>query len=322
MRAIEVDSEKKLHWREVSDPALRAEEVLIHVHAAGVNRADLLQVMGLYPPPKGASQILGLEVAGEVIEVGSKVHGVEKGDRVSALLAGGGYAERVAVDYRLLFEVPDFMSFETATAIPEVWITAYLNLCLEANLKAGERVLIHAGASGVGTAAIQIALFLGAEVFTTSGGERKSAFCKSLGAHYSINYKSKNFFDEIHTITGGEGVDVILDAIGGAYFPHHLKLLRHGGRLVQIALMNGVEATIDLRLLLAKKLRLIGSTLRNRSINEKAQIIEKFKSEIYPELVNQSLKPVIDSVFSVLDVSKAHERMKNNENIGKIILKI
>ena len=249
------------------------------VRAAAVNRADLWQARGHYPPPFGASAILGLEMAGVVREVGAAVQTFGTGDRVCALLPGGGYAEQVTVPAGMLLRLPADWSFAQGAAVPEVWYTAYINLFDEGALKAGETVLIHAGASGVGTAAIQLAVDAGARAFATAGSEEKVARCRELGAALAVNYKEADFVAEVMAATNGEGVDVILDPVGGGYLARNVSLLKPFGRLVNIANLGGSKGELDMGRVLGRRLRIIGSTLRGRPVAEKIAITRKFEAE-------------------------------------------
>lgn len=323
MKAIIIQPEvagRPLIWQDVPDPAFGPDEVLVNIHAAALNRADLSQRAGNYPPPPGASDILGLEMAGEIAAMGAEVSGWQVGDRVCALLPGGGYAEKVNVPAELLMPLPEDWSFEQGAALPEVFLTAYVNLFMEAGLRAGETVLIHGGASGVGTAAIQLAREAGCRVFTTAGADDKVAFCRQLGAELAINYKQEDFVQRILAVS--DGVDVILDMVGASYLERNIRLLKLRGRLVFIATMGGGRAEIDIWRLMSRRLRLIGSVLRARSGAEKIEIKEKFMAQFWKKFLDGSLSPIIDSVYPVAQVEQAQAQMEQNQNIGKIILKI
>ena len=324
MKAITIHGEKsdpRLVWEDVADIGFRADEVLVEVRATAVNRADLSQARGHYPPPPGASDILGLEMAGVIRDVGVDVEGWRAGDRVCALLPGGGYAERAAVPAGMLIRLPDDWSFTQGAAVPEVWYTAYINLFDEGQLKAGETALIHAGASGVGTAAIQLALDAGGRAIATAGSDEKTAFCRQLGA-LAINYKSQDFLAEVKAATNGQGVDVILDPVGGSYLPRNVAALRRFGRLVNIGLLGGAKGELDMGQLLGKRLRIVGSTLRARPVEEKIAITRRFAAEIWPKLLDGRLRPVIDTIFPIEEAQAAHEYVRANRNIGKVILAI
>lgn len=310
-----------LVWEDVPDVAHGADEVLVEVHAAGVNRADLLQARGGYPPPAGASDILGLEIAGLIVETGAGVEGWQPGDRVCALLPGGGYASLVAVPAGMLLRLPDDWDYVTGAAIPEAWYTAFVNLFLEGMLRRGERVLIHAGGSGVGTAAIQLARAEGAEVFITAGQEAKLAYGRELGAQLAVNYKRADFAKAVKEATGGEGVDLILDPVGANYFERNLSLLRSNGRMVQIGLLSGAQASIDLGLVLGRSLRIAGSRLRPRPLAEKIAITRRFEAEVWPKLLSGEVEAVVDSVFAMEDATAAHAYVQQDRNLGKVILR-
>ena len=320
MKAIIVDSEThNLNWQDVPDPVPGEGEVLIRVHAAGVNRADLSQRAGHYPPPPGASEILGLEVSGTVTQLGPGVSGVQVGQRVCVLLSGGGYAEVVAAPAGLLLPVPEGWSLTEAAGLPEVFLTAYLNLFLEAGLVAGDSVLIHGGASGVGTAAIQLAREAGAHVFATAGTADKVQLCESLGAT-AFNYREVDFAEAINERV--DGIDVILDMVGQDYFARNLALLRTNGRLVVIATLSGTHAELDLRQLMGKRLTLKGSTLRSRPLAERIQLTQAFNERFGSALAAKRLQPVIDEVVPITEAERAHQRMRDNLNSGKLILEV
>ena len=325
MKAIVIQTEQKnkpLAWQEVPDPTYGADEVLVDVHATALNRADLMQRGGNYPPPPGAPNILGLEMAGTIAAVGSEVSGWQVGDRVCALLPGGGYAEQVNVPQAMLMPIPAGWSFEQAAAVPEVFYTAFVNIFMEANLQPGETVLIHGGASGVGTAGIQMVHAAGNPVFVTAGTDEKTAYCKELGADLAINYKQEDFADRIKAHTNGAGVDVILDMVGADYLARNIDLLRLRGRLVFISTLSGSQTEIDLRHLMGRRLRLIGSVLRSRSLAEKVAVKEQFMTRFWDKLVNGSIRPIIDSTYPIIQANDAHEFMRQNKNIGKIILQV
>ena len=325
MKAIVVHGEKRnplLIWEEVPDVSCGPDEVLVQVMATAVNRADLMQARGAYPPPPGASEILGLEMAGVIAELGEDVTDWEVGDRVCALLPGGGYAEKVAVPSRMLLGLPDEWSFELGTAVPEVWYTAYLNLFHEGDLKAGESVLIHAGASGVGTAAIQLAREANATVFVTAGNADKLAFCRQLGADLAINYKEEDFLEQVMAATEDKGVDLILDPVGGDYLDRNVRALGRYGRLINIGLLGGTHGEMNVGLLLRNRIKIIGSTLRSRPPAEKVKITRQFESGFWPLLKSGELKPIIDNIFPIQKANDAHEYVMQNKNIGKVILQV
>ncbi len=323
MKAIVVQSDRPgrpLAWTEVPDPEYAADEVLVDVQATALNRADLMQRAGNYPAPPGASTYMGLEMAGTVAAVGSDVSDWRPGDRVYALLTGGGYAERVNVPAAMLWPMPDEWAFTYAGAIPEVFLTAYLNLFLEAGLQAGDTVLMHGGASGVGTAGIQMARYAGCRVLVTAGTEEKTARCRELGADLAVNYKAQDFVEEIRDFTDGAGVDVIMDMVGAAYLERNLSLLKVYGRLVIIALLGGAAAEINLGRLMRPRLRLIGSVLRPRSVAEKVEIMRNFQAQFGPHLRDGRIRPIIDSIYPIEEADAAQARMAANLNIGKIVL--
>ena len=325
MQAIVVKKENKksiLILENVPDVTFSPEEVLVDIKASAVNRADLLQAQGLYPPPSGETEILGLEMAGVITRLGDAVRGWSIGDRVMALLPGGGYAQQVAVHHRMLIKIPGSWSYADGAAIPEVWLTAFLNLLLEGALIAGETALIHAGGSGVGTAGIQLARETGAIPFVTAGTGPKLEKCRRLGATLAINYKQQDFFKEVMAATGGEGVELILDPVGGAYLNQNLSLLKENGRLVNIGLLGGHTAEINLSLVLGKSLRIIGSRMRSRPLREKIAITDQFKERFWPMLEQGKLQPVVDKVFPIEEAQAAHTYVKNNRNFGKVILEV
>lgn len=325
MKAIVVQAggeEPQLVWQTVADVVSRPGELLVQVMATAVNRADLSQARGNYPPPAGESEILGLEMAGRIVALGEAGGGWQVGDRVCALLAGGGYAEQVAVHPDMLLPVPDHWSYAQAAAIPEVWLTAFVNLFQEGGLQAGQRALIHAGGSGVGTAAIQLARAAGAEVYATAGAPEKLATCRALGAALAVDYKQEDFGVAVRQATNGEGVDVILDPVGAAYLARNVQLLRPGGRLVHIGLLSGREAALDLGLVLGKSLHLIGSRLRPRPLAEKIAITRAFRAQFWPMLVDGRLRPIIDRVFPIAEAQAAHAYVRRNRNTGKVILQV
>ena len=325
MKAIRVQTKapgQPLVWQETDDPICGPDEVLVEIHAASLNRADLLQRAGKYPPPPGESEILGLDMAGCIAEIGENVTGWRAGDRVCALLAGGGYAERVAVPYQMLMPTPEGWSFEQATAVPEVFLTAFVNIFMEAGFQPGETVLMHGGAGGVGTAAIQLVREAGGRMIVTAGTDEKVARCKELGAELAINYKTEDFVERTLAHTGGQGVDVIIDIVGAEYLERNLSLLRLKGRLVFLALLGGAQAQVNLGTLMGRRLRLIGSVLRSRSLAEKIEIKERFMDRFWPLLEDGTIEPIIDSVYPVEQASEAHEYMAANRNTGKIILRV
>ncbi|HET9959754.1 MAG TPA: NAD(P)H-quinone oxidoreductase [Polyangiaceae bacterium] len=310
-----------LELRTVAEPKLGPHSVLIEVHAAGINRADLLQRRGLYPPPPGESEILGLECSGVVRSVGREVQSVREGERVMALLAGGAYAELVAVHESLVLPVPARLPLSAAAAVPEAFLTAYEALFRQADLKPGERVLIHAGASGVGSAAIQIARELGAFVFATTRGEKLERL-ETLGAERPIDYQTEDFAKVIEEVSRGNGVDVILDLIGGAYAERNQACLARGGRWISVGLLGGARANIDLGLLLRRCQTLRGMVMRSRPLPEKSAIVQGFRRELWSWLESARIEPIVDRIVPWQEAESAHERMEQNLNVGKIVLAV
>jgi tumor protein p53-inducible protein 3 len=325
MKAIQVKTDKKdrpLVWCETDEPIYDPQQVLVDIYATSLNRADLMQRAGRYPSLPGAPDILGLDVAGRITQLGKEVTGWRVGDRVCALLAGGGYAERVAVSQRMLMPVPDDWSYEQAAAIPEVFMTAFVNLFMEASFQTGEIVLMHGGASGVGTAAIQLIREAGGCMIVTAGTQAKIARCSELGADLAINYRTEDFVVRVKEFTSGEGVDVILDIVGADYLARNVSLLKSKGRLVLISTLGGSKAQLDLRMLMGRRLRLIGSVLRSRSLEEKVEIKKRFVARFWSLLEDGTIQPVIDSVYPIEEANEAHQRMAENQNIGKIVLRV
>jgi putative PIG3 family NAD(P)H quinone oxidoreductase len=327
MRAIvtrEPGDETVLILGEAPPPALGPDDVRIRVRATAVNRADLLQRQGMYPPPPGASPILGLECAGEVAEVGPNVHGIRPGQRVMALLAGGGYAEEVCVHHGSVLPVPEAMSDEEAGAFPEVFLTAFSNLFMPrlGALGPGETALVHGGGGGVGTAAILLLREEGHRCFVTAGSADKAARCEALGATAAIDYRREDFAARIQELTDGRGVDVVLDHIGARYLSQNLSSLAVGGRLVEIGLMGGAQAELNLAIMLLRRLTVIGSTLRTRAVEEKATIVRTFRERFGHSLAAGRLRPVIHAVLPLADAAEAHRLIKSSEHFGKIVLRV
>ncbi len=325
MKAIVVDApgdERVLRLGELPAPSAGPQELRLRVVATGVNRADLLQRQGLYPPPPGASAILGLECAGEVVEIGSEVAGWRNGERAMALLAGGGYAEEVVVPAVCAMPVPDAFSWEEAAATPEVFLTVFLNVFELGALSPGGSVLVHGGGSGIGTAAIALVCEAGGRVLVTAGSDAKCERCRQLGASLAVNYKTQNFAAEVRKATGGRGVDVVLDSIGAPYLADNLASLAVGGRLVLIGLMGGAKAEISLGELLVRRLQVIGSTLRARPAHEKGLIIDHFLERFGEALRAGRLRPWVDRVLPLAEAAEAHRAMKASEHFGKIVLRV
>ncbi|HEY5680718.1 MAG TPA: NAD(P)H-quinone oxidoreductase [Pseudomonadales bacterium] len=318
MKAVIIEGER-LSWQEAEEPQAGVGEVLIAVHATAVNRADLVQRSGGYPPPPGASKILGLECAGEVLAIGEGVTRVKPGDRVCALLAGGGYAERVAVPAGQVLPVPSGLDMLQAAALPEVFATAYLNLYTEARLERGERVLIHAGASGVGTAAIQLCSTTSNPCFVTVGNPQKIERCVALGAEGGWDRHQGSFLEAVRQ---WGGVDVVLDPVGAGYLADNLSCLNIDGRLSLIGLMGGVQSEINLATVVMKRIRIIGSTLRARSAAAKSLVMDGLQRDVWPHLEAGSIVPIIDEVLPIESAERAHELMAGDQTFGKLVLQI
>lgn len=312
-----------LQLLERPDPVPGSGELAIEIHAAALNRADLLQRRGLYPPPAGTTDILGLECAGVISAVGPGCAlGLTVGERVMALLGGGGYAERVVVAEGMAMKVPDSLSFEQAAAVPEAFLTAREALVVAGRLAAGESVLVHAAAGGVGSAAVQLAHAAGARVFATAGTASKCAFVLTLGADSVIDHTSQDFAAVTRAETEGRGVDLILDFVGAAYAKQHAECLAVGGRQIVIGVLGGAQSVIDLGRLIQKRQSLIGLVMRSRSTTEKVELTQAFVRSSLPLLGDGRLKPLVDSVFELADVAQAHQRMEANLNLGKIVLRV
>lgn len=301
-------------------PVPAAGEVLIRVAAAGVNRPDIVQRMGLYPPPPGASDIPGLEVAGTIAALGEGVTDWAVGDAVCALLAGGGYAEYATAPALQCLPVPAGLDMAQAAALPETVFTVWTNVVERGGLKSGESLLVHGGTSGIGTVAIQIAKALGATVFTTAGGPDKVAACKALGADHAIDYRSQDFVAQVKQITGGRGVDVILDMVGGDYLPRNIDCLAVDGRHVSIAFLHGPRAEINMGLVMMKRLTLTGSTLRARPVAEKGALARAVIQHVWPMVTDGRLRPVLAQQFPLDQAADAHRLMESSQHIGKIML--
>ena len=321
MKAMLVDGQKKLIWSEVDMPVIREEDVLVKIHAAGVNRADLMQRNGEYPSPEGCPPWMGLEIAGEIADMGKTAKEQSEfhiGDPVCTLLGGGGYAEYAAVRHDMLMPVPRGFSMEQAAAIPETYATAYLNLFLEGNLKKEETVFIHAGASGVGIAATQIAKLFGAKVIVSVRSGQKAEAIKAFGADKIVNSRKeslKEVFEE-------NPIDVVIDCVGGVDMGICFSKMNRFGRWIMIAALGGDMTQIDLKTVYQKRLKLIGSTLRSRTQREKAEVLAGVKKMLYPYFENGQIRPAIYQVFDMKEAERAHQIVMKNENIGKIILKV
>ena len=325
MRAIVAESVDQLSWLEMPDVAPQDGEVLIKVSAAGVNRADLLQAAGKYPPPPGASGILGLEVSGTIAGVGDGVTSWSNGQQVCALLAGGGYAEYVAVPAGQVMPVPDTVGLHHAAGLPEVACTVWSNLAMTAHLSAGQLVLIHGGASGVGTHAIQVARALDSRVAVTAGSARKLDLCAELGAEITISYRDEDFVERVRAETGGAGADVILDIMGAAYLDRNVDALATDGRLIVIGMQGGTKGELNLGKLMAKRARVVGTALRSRPVRgpgSKSAIVEEVVANVWPLIADSSVRPVIGAEFPIQQARAAHQLVGSGEVSGKVLLRV
>jgi NADPH2:quinone reductase len=296
-------------------------EVLIEVQAAGVNRPDLAQRAGKYPPPQGASPIMGLEVAGVIVARGEKSTAII-GEKVCALTAGGGYAQYCLVHESNCLPVPQGLSMLDAAGIPETFFTVWANVFQIGGLKSNERILIHGGSSGIGTTALQLARANGAEVFITAGTDEKCEACLKLGAHHAINYKTKSFDQEVARLTDGKGLNLILDMVAGDYTPRNLECLAPQGRLVQIATQKGAEVTINIMKVMQKRLTITGSTMRPRSLEDKAQIARELREKVWPLFESKKIHVIVDQVFRLDHIRQAHEYLEKGDHVGKVILEV
>jgi putative PIG3 family NAD(P)H quinone oxidoreductase len=327
MRAVVITSPggpEVLEVQEVPDPTPKDDEVIIDVAATAVNRADLLQRQGNYPPPRGASPYLGMECSGTIAAVGNTVAGWAVGDEVCALLAGGGYAERVAAPMGQLMHVPQNVPLIDAAALPEVTCTVWSMVFgpHAGRLQPGERILIHGGSSGIGTMAIQIAHGRGATVITTAGTPRKVEYCRKLGADVAINYREEVFDDRIRDVTDGAGVDVVLDNMGAAYLPRNIGALALGGRLIVLGLQGGTRGELDLGAMLTKRASVHAAGLRARSASEKARIVAETAANVWPMIEAGTVRPVVDRVLTLDDAAEAHRLVDSSEHIGKVVLRV
>lgn len=323
MRCVEIAAfgpPEGLRLVERPTPAPGPGEVLIEVHAAGVNRPDVVQRYGKYAPPPGASDIPGLEVAGIVRGVGADVQRWRDGDRVCALVAGGGYADWCVAPAAQCLPVPDGLSMIEAAAVPETFFTVWTNVFERGHLRAGEWLLLHGGTSGIGTTAIQLAAARGARVAATAGSDEKCAACLRLGAEAAWNYRTVDWVAAMREVTSGRGADVVLDMVGGDYTPRNLEALGMDGRLVQIAFLKQPRAEVDLSLLMRRRLWMTGSTLRPRTVEEKGAIARALETEVWPLLASRRVAPVVDRVFPLADAAAAHAYMESSAHIGKIVL--
>jgi NADPH2:quinone reductase len=325
MYAIAADSADQLVWQEVPDVAPGRGEVLIKVSAAGVNRADILQAAGLYPPPPGASELLGMEVSGVVAEVGDDVTEWSRGQEVCALLAGGGYAEYVAVPAGQLLPIPGGVDLNDAASLPEVACTVWSNLVLTAHLSQGQLILIHGGASGVGSHAIQVARTLGTRVAITAGSPAKLKLCRELGAEVTIAYRDEDFVARVHEATDGAGADVILDIMGAAYLDRNLDALATDGQLIVIGMQGGVKGELNLGKLVGKRARVIGTALRGRPVDGpsgKSAIVESVVTSVWPMIADGRIRPIIGARMPIQQAAQAHQLLSSGEVTGKIVLTV
>jgi putative PIG3 family NAD(P)H quinone oxidoreductase len=322
MKAIAIENPGKdyrLVMADIPTPKPKAGEVLMKVSAAGLNHADMAQGAGRYPPPPGAPDTLGMEVSGEIAEVGAEVTQYKTGDKVCALLGGGGYAEYAVASEKCLLPVPKGVSLVDAAALPEVHFTVWTNLMDSARLKPGETVLVHGGTSGIGTAAIQLCVARGHKVFSTAANAEKCAMIEKLGGH-AINYKEEDFVEVVKKATGDKGANVILDMVGGEYIQRNMSAAAIWGRIVNIAYMSGMQASVNFAPMLMKRLSLLATTLRARSNEEKGVIRDAVLKEIWPLIEAGKITPIVDSTFPLADAQKAHEKMRSSGHIGKILL--
>ncbi|AZU01878.1 NAD(P)H-quinone oxidoreductase [Brevibacterium linens] len=327
MRAITISSPGDPEVLQVTDeptPDIAADEVLVRVHAAGVNRADLLQRRGFYDPPPGATEIPGLEVSGTIERLGADVTGWSVGDRVAALLSGGGYAEYVPVPAGQLLPVPDGFDLTEAAALPEVLSTVWSNIVGRGQVRAGEWLLVHGGGSGIGTAAIQIARHLGVKIVVTVGSEKKAEFCRELGADAVINYRDEDFVDRVREICtrddGSTGADVILDIIGAKYLERNIKALSTDGRLVIIGMQGGTKTEINLGWLMQPRKTVSATTLRARPKDQKIAIVAEVAEQLWPAVISGDIRPIIHEAMPLTDVVRAHQTLEDGANIGKVLL--
>ncbi|MEU8223738.1 NAD(P)H-quinone oxidoreductase [Kribbella sp. NPDC048915] len=305
---------------EIPDPEPAVDEVVIEVAAAGVNRADLLQRQGHYPPPPGAPGTIGLEVSGRIAAVGAEVEGWSVGDECCALLAGGGYAEKVVVPAPQVMPVPDGIDLVSAAALPEAVATVWSNVFMTAHLKDGETLLVHGGSSGIGTMAIQLGVAHGARVLTTVGSKEKMEFCTDLGVDVAINYKEAEWASVVHEATKGAGANVILDIIGAKYLTDNVKSLAYDGRLVVIGLQGGAKGELDLGRLLSKRGSVIATALRSRAVADKGRILAEVVGHVWPLVAEKKVRPIVHATFPLAEVAKAHETLEQSTQLGKVLL--
>ncbi len=303
-------------------PVPAAGEILIRVAAAGVNRPDVVQRLGRYPPPPGVTDIPGLEVSGTVEQLGAEVTGWQIGDAVCALVAGGGYAEYCVAPSPQCLPAPHGLDLVSAAAIPETFFTVWTNVFERGRLKAGESILVHGGSSGIGTTAIQLARARGSRVFATAGSARKCAACERLGAERAVNYRDADFVATVREATGGRGVDVVLDMVGGEYFARNIEVLAVEGRLVEIATLGGAKAELNIQTIMQRRLTITGSTLRARRVAEKGVIAAAVHQQVWPLIESGAVEPIIHATFPLRDAAAAHRVMESSEHIGKLVLTI
>ncbi|MDV7339387.1 NAD(P)H-quinone oxidoreductase [Terasakiella sp. A23] len=329
-------TDKKMQCMEISEPGgpevlklverdqpiVLEGEVLIKVASAGVNRPDVIQRKGLYPPPPGASDLPGLEVSGEIVEINGDVAGLKVGDKVCALTNGGGYAQYVNVPAAQCLPIPSGLSMAEAAIVPETFFTVWFNLFLQGGLREGQSLLVHGGSSGIGTTAIQMATALGVTVYTTAGSAEKCKACSDLGAKLAINYRDDDFVSVIKETTEGKGVDMILDMVGGEYLGRNIKCLARKGRLINIAYLQGSKAEVNFMTVMMKQLTITGSTLRQQPIAIKSQIASELKETIWPLIEAGKIKPVLHQSFEMIEAAKSHELMESSAHIGKIVLNV
>jgi putative PIG3 family NAD(P)H quinone oxidoreductase len=325
MQAVSIREPGKpevLQLETVAVPELRESDVLVSVSAAGVNRPDVLQRLGMYPVPADASPLPGLEIAGEIVAVGASVSRWQAGDKVMALTHGGGYAEFCRVDESHCLTMPESMTWVQAAAVPETFFTVWYNVFMRAGLRSGESILVHGGSSGIGTTAIQLAKAINASVIVTAGTDEKCRFCEQLGADHAINYRTEDWENTVLELTGGSGVDVVLDMVAGPYMQKNIDVLGRDGRYVIIAFLQGPKAELNMRNVLGKRLTITGSTLRPQTTAEKAAIASEISEQVIPLLESGRVRPIIHATFPLADARLAHELMESSQHMGKIVLEI
>lgn len=325
MTAIEITkfgNPDVLKPRQIPLPRINDDELLIKVAAAGVNRPDIMQRTGMYPAPKGASEIPGLEISGKIIEMGKNVTDWAIGDKICGLVAGGGYAEYCAVPATQCLPIPKGLDMVEAAALPETFFTVWSNVFDRGALKEGETFMVHGGTSGIGTTAIQMAKAFGATVITTSGSDEKASFCAELGADLSINYKTQDFAEEVKSFTEGKGVNVLLDMVAGDYMKRNFMVMAVEGRIVMIAVLRGPKIKANILPIMLKRLTFTGSTLRGRETAFKADIAQNLHTKVWPLIEQGKIKPVISKVFALKDAASAHAFLESGENMGKIVLNV